>query len=116
MQRWPPSFKAGDALLVGSDPFFASQREKLVDLVALHKLPSRMERFGAKQAAILTIVGRMRSRRETTDATVAMLLPTASCSLRHTVFARLEPAQPFRVSRHMLPISMNYFTARSTSH
>jgi putative ABC transport system substrate-binding protein len=32
--------KRGDAVLVGSDPFFTSQREKLVGLAALHKLPS----------------------------------------------------------------------------
>ena len=32
--------KRSDAVLVGSDPFFTSQREKLVGLAALHKLPS----------------------------------------------------------------------------
>jgi len=30
--------------------------------------------------------------------------------------ARLEPAQPFRVSRYMLSVAMNYLIARSTSH
>jgi hypothetical protein len=115
MQRWPPSFKAGDALLVGSDPFFASQREKLVDLVALHKLPSRMERLRKTSShPNYRRPDAIQTRDDGCD--LAMLLPTASCSLRHAVFARLEPAQPFRVSRHMLPISMNYFTARSTRH
>jgi hypothetical protein len=49
---------------------------------------------------------------------LATLLPSASCSLTHTVSAsaRIEPAQPFRVSRYMLSISMNYFIARGTGH
>jgi hypothetical protein len=41
------------------------------------------------------------------------LLPSASCSLNHPVSA---PAQPFRIYRYMLSISMDYFIAGSTSH
>jgi hypothetical protein len=39
-------------------------------------------------------------------------------SLKDTVWAsaRIEPAQPFRISRYMLSISMNYLIARCTSH
>ena len=44
---------------------------------------------------------------------LATLLPSASCSLNHSVSAsaRLEPSQPFRISRYMLAIPMNYFIA-----
>jgi rRNA maturation protein Nop10 len=51
-------------------------------------------------------------------ATLAALLPSASCSLKHKVSgpARIEPAEPFRIYRYMLSVSMNYFIARSTSH
>jgi hypothetical protein len=49
---------------------------------------------------------------------LATLLPSASCSLKDTVSAsaQIGPAQPSRISRYMLSISMNYVTARSTSH
>jgi hypothetical protein len=49
---------------------------------------------------------------------LATLLPSASFSLKHTVSAqaRIEPAQPFRIYRHMLSISTNYFIAGGTSH
>jgi hypothetical protein len=49
---------------------------------------------------------------------LATLLAPASCSLTHRVSAsaRIEAAQPFRVSRYMLSISMNYFIARGTGH
>ena len=44
----------------------------------------------------------------------ATLLPSASCSLKHTVSA---PARkPLRIFRHMLSVSMNYFIPGSTSH
>jgi hypothetical protein len=40
------------------------------------------------------------------------LLPSASFSAP----ARIEPAQPFRIYRHTLSISLNYFVAGSTDH
>jgi hypothetical protein len=46
------------------------------------------------------------------------LLPSASRSLKRTVSApaRIEPAEPLRICRHMLSISTNDFIAGSTSH
>ena len=46
------------------------------------------------------------------------LIPSAPCSLERTVSAsaRIKPAQPLRILRYMLSISMDYFIARSTSH
>jgi rRNA maturation protein Nop10 len=51
-------------------------------------------------------------------AIIAALLPSASCSLKHKVSApaRIEPAEPFRIYRYMLSISINYFVAGSTGH
>ena len=45
------------------------------------------------------------------------LLPSASCSFKRTVSApaRIEPAEPLRIYRHMLSISMNDFIAGSTA-
>ena len=44
----------------------------------------------------------------------ATLLPSASCSLKHTVSA---PARkPLRIFRYVLSVSMNYFIPGSTSH
>ena len=48
------------------------------------------------------------------EAMPATLLPSASCSLKHTVSA---PARkPLRVFRYVLSVSMNYFIPGSTSH
>ena len=54
----------------------------------------------------------------TATRSLATLLPSASCSPKHTVSAsaRIEPAEPFRICRYMPPISMNYFIAGNTSH
>jgi hypothetical protein len=48
--------------------------------------------------------------RQSTGA--SQLLPSASFSAP----ARIEPAQPFRIYRHTLSISLNYFVAGSTDH
>jgi hypothetical protein len=42
----------------------------------------------------------------------SQLLPSVSLSAP----ARIEPAQPFRIYRHTLSISLNYFVAGSTDH
>ena len=42
----------------------------------------------------------------------SQLLPSASFSAP----ARIEPAQPFRICRHTLSISLDYFVAGSTDH